>query len=289
MEDVSKAEVAVNLRMDQLHWVLDQDRRVAAAEGATQRPAGMGGRAGYAIPPTPAVIEYEVSGLGGKTYRWNGTLVRYDGIGMDNRSRTVPVTIEVDAPHRFVHEPGAGAAPASPSALVRGMFVKVRLQIKPRTPLVAIPSLAIRPGNRVWHFQDDPSVLTAPLPEQLVRVSSEGNGETGGVAAVVTSKAATAETSVPPGFDPSDWMAGRVRAVGNLTAVDSLWVGEPSESVGQWESSGRREQRRYWVCNVRGGELAAGDWVVVSPLGELGENLSDASLPVRVRVSEAQP
>jgi hypothetical protein len=96
------------------------------------------------------------------------------------------------------------------------------------------------------------------------------------------------DAQATPSFDPTQWVPGRVRAIGNLTAVDSLWIGEPSESAGQWEAS-RGEQRRYWVCDVRGGELAGGDWVVISPLGELGRDLGDAPLPVRVRVAEEQP
>jgi len=304
LEDVSKAEVAVNLRMDQLHWVLDQARPADAATsdaaaGESQLAAGAGGRASYAIPPTPAVIEYEVAGLGGRTYRWNGTLVRYDGIGMDNRSRTVPVTIEVDAPHRFAEEAGSSVQAASPTALVRGMFVKVRLQITPRTPLVAIPSLAIRPGNRVWHFKADPSVLDEPLPEQLVSVQSAETTDEGEpvdesapeqvAADQIAAEPAAVTGPVQPDFDPSQWAPGRVQALGNLTAVDALWISEPNQAAGPFESTGRAMPRRYWLCDVRGGELAGGDWVVISPLGEFGRNLGDAPLPVRVRVAEVQP
>lgn len=296
LEDVSKAEVAVNLRMDQLHWVLDQARPADPAAGDSSQSPGLGGRASYAIPPTPAVIEYEVSGLGGKTYRWKGTLLRYNGIGLDNRSRTVPVTIEVDAPQQFAADQTADAQAASPTALVRGMFVKVRLQIKPQTPLVAIPSLAIRPGNRVWHFKADPSVLAEPQPEptesrpqQLVSVQTEEATESSAAAAPPMPELPSSSAPAHPDFDPSEWVPGRVQALGNLTAVDALWIGEPSPSAGPFESSGSNTTRRYWLCDVGGGELAGGDWVVVSPLGEFGRNLDDAPQPVRVRVSEVQP
>ncbi len=296
LEDVSKAEVAVNLRMDQLYWVLDQARSPGTAVNDAQQPAGLAGRASYAIPPTPAVIEYEVAGLGGRTYRWNGTLVRYNGIGLDNRSRTVPVTIEVDAPQQFAEEQEAGAPAVSPTALVRGMFVKVRLQIKPQTPLVAIPSLAIRPGNRVWHFKADPSVLDEPPSEQLVSVQTEQASDAGAPAATPAPSAASAAAAEADAttataqveFDPSEWIPGRVQALGNLTAVDALWISELSQAGDQW-STKDRAPRRYWLCDVRGGELSGGDWVVVSPLGEVGRDLGDEPLPVRVRVSELQP
>lgn len=289
LEDVSKAEVAVNLRMDQLYWVLDQVRPADAEASDAAPPAALGGRASYAIPPTPAIIEYEVAGLGGRTYRWNGTLVRYNGIGLDSRSRTVPVTIEVDTPHQFAEAQQPGAQPASTTALVRGMFVKVRLQIKPQTPLVAIPSLAIRPGNRVWHFKADPSVLDEPPPEQLVAFQTAEASDPSEVEATPTPEPTATPSPTYPEFDPSEWVPGHVRTLGNLTAVDALWISEPNSADSPSEFSGLSEPRRYWLCDVRGGELSGGDWVVISPLGEFGRNLGDAPLPVRVRVSEVQP
>lgn len=288
LEDVSKAEVAVNLRMDQLYWVLDQVRPADTEASDAAPPAALGGRASYAIPPTPAIIEYEVAGLGGRTYRWNGTLVRYNGIGLDSRSRTVPVTIEVDTPHQFAEAQQPGAQPASTTALVRGMFVKVRLQIKPQTPLVAIPSLAIRPGNRVWHFTADSSVLAEPS-EQLVSVQTaeaEGSDESD---VVETSEPAATPAPNHPDFDPSEWVPGRVQVLGNLTAVDALWIADPNASPNQAPADGLAESRRYWLCDVGGSKLSGGDWVVISPLGEFGRNVNDAPLPVRVRVSEMQP
>ncbi len=283
LEDVSKAEVAVNLRMDQLYWVLDQNRdsrfggvSVGDIVDSTQA------RAGYAIPPTPAVIEYEVSGMGGRTYRWNGTLVRYDGIGLDSRSRTVPVKIEVDQPNRLLQPDGSEALSASPSALVRGMYVSVRLLIKPQTPLVAIPSDAIRPGNRIWQFSVDPSVLTEPPAGEAV------------------SEAAAAAVSAPPAlaavdsFDPSIWTAGRVNVRGNLTPVDSLYIDESDHgaAIGPVSASGRandRSKRKFWICDVQGSGIAGGDFVVTSPLGQLGPDLGDAALSVRVKSESLNP
>jgi len=280
LEDVSKAEVAVNLRMDQLYWVLDQSRDsnfggAGVGDGVDSdqdaSPEVSQGRVGYSIPPTPAVIEYEVSGMGGRTYRWNGTLVRYDGIGLDSRSRTVPVKIEVDQPDRLLQPDGTAAQAASPSALVRGMYVSVRLLIQPQTPLVAIPSNSIRPGNRVWHFVADRSVLTDPLAAQAT-------------------VAANPWVAQPQGdsFDPADWTAGRVTVRGNLTPVDSLYISDAGDSAASVPfsaggSSLDRGKRRYWICDVQGSGIVGGDFVVTSPLGDLGPDLSDGSLPVRVR------
>jgi multidrug efflux pump subunit AcrA (membrane-fusion protein) len=290
LEDVSKAEVAVNLRMDQLYWVLDQNRdsrfggvSVGDMVDAPQPEAGSG-RAGYAIPPTPAVIEYEVSGMGGRTYRWNGTLVRYDGIGLDSRSRTVPVKIVVDQPNRLLQPDGGEALSASPSALVRGMYVSVRLLIKPQTPLVAIPSNAIRPGNRVWQFSVDPSVLTEPLVGDSTSVAADEPAP----AAVPAAQAASDD------FDPSLWTAGRVNVRGNLTPVDSLFVSESGDSpaFGPTDVNGlskQRDRRRFWICDVQGSGIVGGDFVVTSPLGELGPDLGDAALSVRVKTESLTP
>ena len=84
--------------------------------------------------------------------------------------------IVVDHPSRFDggNEAEFGARAASP--LVRGMYVNVRLQIRPQKPLVAIPSLAIQPGNRVWQFIPDDSAIESgqPLPAAETR---DGGGD----------------------------------------------------------------------------------------------------------------
>ena len=45
-------------------------------------------------------------------------------------------------------------AKGGPRALVRGMFVDVRIHTEPENPLVRVPDLAVRPGNRVWLLRD---------------------------------------------------------------------------------------------------------------------------------------
>lgn len=303
LEDVSKAEVAVNLRMDQLYWVLDQSRdskfggvtvgdlteptESGEESSSESAPESAEGRVGYSIPPTPAVIEYEVSGMGGRTYRWNGTLVRYDGIGLDSRSRTVPVKIVVDQPDRLIQPDGTEAQSASPSALVRGMYVSVRLLIKPQTPLVAIASNAIRPGNRVWQFAVDPTVLTEPLPSEPV-----GKAAATEKSIAVENKTATPEKTDP--FVPSLWTAGRVTVRGNLTPVDSLYIAEPGDEpvTGPKDANGvamERGKRRFWICDVRGSGIVGGDFVVTSPLGDLGADLGDGALSVRVLSESLKP
>ena len=329
LEDVSKAEVAINLRMDQLAWVLDQSsesRLSGPIDGLTGVGEGVGedagNRASYSLPRTPAVIEYEVAGMAGRKLRWNGTLVRYDGIGLDTRSRTVPVKVEVERPDRLIGEDGSESQAAGPSPLVRGMFVSVRLLITPQTPLVAIPAEAIRPGNRVWHFAPDPSVLTdVAAPESagttgeaasMAAADQAAAGETAGdETAASESNGETAEQPAvgvqTKSFDPSEWTPGRVSVRGNITPIDSLFIAEPLADDGTatgdenvqgagglgGSTPGRSAmagpQRRYWICDVRGSGIASGDWVVVSPLGELGRDIGDTALPVRVKSVQVKP
>ena len=281
LDDVSKAKVTVNLRMDQLHWVLDQDRDASKPSevdlnDAINSGATVGNRTGspnYSLPSTPAIIEYEIAGRTDEAFRWDGTLLRYDGIGLDPRSRTVPVIIIVDQPNKFDGGRLNRDTSTTPSPLVRGMFVQVRLLIQPKTPLVAIPSVTIQPGNRVWQFVPDDSVLesAAVLESAVKEVATKQE-----VAALAVDKEP---------FDAAAWKAGRVVVQKNIVPVDSLWFddGEEPKSMGKSPTK-LADGRRYWICEVQGGEMQGGDWLVSSPLGEFGDSLS-----VRVKASGMSP
>ncbi len=294
LDDISKAEVAVNLRMDQLHWVLDQKADAAAGKNDLQPlPTDAAATPGYSLPQTPAIIEYEISGRSDKKYRWDGVLVRYDGIGLDPRSRTVPVRIVVDQPRQIAGADFESIGSQVPSPLVRGMFVSVRLLIRPKTPLVAIPSMAIQPGNRVWQFLPDNSVLDGPKPDTANQPSPEAaaDAKTSEASTPVASEEVTAidVASVPrPAgvkaaneFDPLTWKAGRVFIRRGIVPVDSLWLsGIDNVAKG---ADATTEERRYWICEVPGGEMAGGDWVVSSPLSDF-----DSQTSVRVPVKDIQ-
>ena len=148
IEDTSKVEVRCNLRMDELFWILNQNK---AADGA-QILAGSGH---YQLPQTPATVEYS---LAGRTYVWDGVLERYEGIGLDQDTRTVPCTVVVDDPSRFCQLVDGKRVNCNsskgPSALVRGMYVKIFIHTRPENGLLRVPELAMRPGNRVWRVRD---------------------------------------------------------------------------------------------------------------------------------------
>jgi multidrug efflux pump subunit AcrA (membrane-fusion protein) len=146
LEDTSSVEVKCSLRMEELYWVWQQ----AGGEGPALR--GSGSELGYRLPPTPVTVIYR---LRGRAYAWDGILARYDGLGLDERTRTVPCRVVVEDPkgarswdQQLAFEDGA--APT----LVRGMYVTVLVHTQPRTTLLSIPEQAVQPGNVVWLVEE---------------------------------------------------------------------------------------------------------------------------------------
>lgn len=147
LEKTSTVEVKCHLRMDQLYWIWNQ--------GSETPPAASQGALGadYELPETPVTVVYR---LANEEYVWQGRLWRYDGIGVDQRTRTVPCRVRVDAPRdvRLRTEEGAFEPAAGPPALVRGMFVALEIHARPRVNLLQVPEIAVRPGNKVWRVRD---------------------------------------------------------------------------------------------------------------------------------------
>jgi multidrug efflux pump subunit AcrA (membrane-fusion protein) len=172
IEDTSHVEVKCNLRMDDLYWIWDQ------RAGKPVAGTGSGEKSGeksdeYRLPKTPVDVIYELVGRAGAIYKWNGHLERYDGLGLDQETRTVPVRVVVDKPHR----PGA-TGDSGPSTLVRGMYVTVLIKANPMSPLVRVPERAIQPGDRVWVVKPGAAAGEGTLSliehVDLVRTSGEG-------------------------------------------------------------------------------------------------------------------
>jgi multidrug efflux pump subunit AcrA (membrane-fusion protein) len=252
IEDTSKVEVATSLRMDQLYWVLNQNNSAASSLSR-----------GYDLPETPAVIEYELSGREGMVYRWKGRLLSFDGIGVDSTTRTVPVRVVVDDPTEYIDEHGTVHEQAGGTALVRGMFVSVKLLIKPKGALVAIPAKALQPGNRVFQFVHDESVLNL---ETAVAGEAESAASTPAKAAGKATKDKASEKAVS--FDPSHWDPGRVVVRSSIHPVDTLSIGNAKPG---------NATDRIWVCEVRDQVLQNGSFVVVSPVG----SVDDEGMPAR--------
>ncbi|MFK8114116.1 MAG: efflux RND transporter periplasmic adaptor subunit [Rubripirellula sp.] len=254
IDDTSKVEVTTNLRMDQLYWILDQQGKKVDEMSR-----------GYDLPETPAIIEYKLSGRDDAVYRWRGRLLSYDGIGLDPVTRTVPVRVRVDNPREYTDENGDVKQVRSASALVRGMFVHIQLLIKPTTPLVVIPARALQPGNRVFQFVPDESVLTVAKTEPDNPSPSPPAS---------TPVATTNAESDGPKFDASQWEPGRVHLRQSIQPVDSLKLSQPNTLLQASEFDGIN---RMWVCEVRNESLTGGSFVVTSPLG----GVDDEPMPVR--------
>lgn len=162
IEDTSRSEVTCNLKMDELYWLWQQP---------------VGDEAGremsliYDIPDTPVEVIYE---LMGNSYSWKGMLTRYEGLGLDERTRTVPCRIDVSDPRVFQvngRPLDSLSADKGPPALVRGMFVKVRIKTKPDSLLIELPEVAIRPGDIVWVVNSKDCLERRPI-----RIASSDGG-----------------------------------------------------------------------------------------------------------------
>jgi multidrug efflux pump subunit AcrA (membrane-fusion protein) len=150
LEDTSRVEVRCSLTMDELYRLWQS----TDPDANTTRRAGA-----YDIPQAPVTVTYE---LAGRTFAWKGELARYDGIGLDEKTRTVPCRVVVPNPGdvKEIRNDDSLVTPKNgPPALVRGMFVNVKLHTTPSTNLVRIPEAAVRPGNRVWLVRDKKLVV----------------------------------------------------------------------------------------------------------------------------------
>ena len=250
--------------MDQLHWILDQE-----GEHLSQASRG------YSLPETPALIEFELSGRHGSIYRWQGRLLSYDGIGLDPATRTVPVRVVVDNPQEYIDEEGKVKHTRGATALVRGMFVRVQLLIEPTTKLVVIPARALQPGNRVFQFVPDESVL-ALGDEKSAAEMSDGKSAENSEANVDDSEPIdliAEQTTGSSAFDPKAWEPGRVYVRSEINPVEALTMSEKAGSINNDKDS----ESGMWVCEVRGDVLPGGAFVVVSPMG----SIDSKPLPVR--------
>ncbi len=145
IDDTSAAEVRTTLRMEELNWILRHEASLGHAREA-------GEQNDYQLPQVPATVSYR---LGSQTYQWQGYLSRYEGIGVNEQTRTVPVRLLVPEPQNVQRKATqAVGAIGGPRALVRGMFVDVTLHVQPNVGFVEVPERAVHPGNKVWVVRD---------------------------------------------------------------------------------------------------------------------------------------
>ena len=155
IEDTSAAEVKTSLRMDEVARVWGG--RKAATEGSGEDRD---------IPESPAKVVFSI---GDRRYEWEGVLSRYEGKGLDEKTRTLPCRVRVPEPRRVraIDRYGAPLAtlPAdAPRSLLRGMFVEVWLQVDVPRPLVSVPEEAVRPSGEVFVMRDGRLIVLHPRP-----------------------------------------------------------------------------------------------------------------------------
>ena len=154
-EDTRQSEVICNLSPRDLTWIRENS---TLSDEERQQIEQNPSLAAYYLPQTDVAI-YEPDM---KNVIWDGRLARFDGVGRDNISRTIPTLITVADP---VVEAANGI-----HALVRGMYVKCKIKIpvsaaEADRQFLAFPALALRPGNFVWTIND--SQLTK-VPVQII-------------------------------------------------------------------------------------------------------------------------
>ncbi|MFO7609041.1 MAG: efflux RND transporter periplasmic adaptor subunit [Candidatus Krumholzibacteriia bacterium] len=116
----------------------------------------------------PVTVTAEFAGA---RHRWPGRAVRLGG-AVDDRSRQVPVVVEIPAPYRR-----EGDRPA----LVEGMFVEVEFTAPAPAGAVVIPRTALRPGDLVWVVDDQERLRIREV--RVVRAGVEQAVVTAGLAA----------------------------------------------------------------------------------------------------------
>lgn len=143
LEDTSKVEVRFSLRMEKLRWLW---------RASPTTPTAVDRRASYLLPSVPVRVHLEIDG---HRYYWTARLDRYDGAGINAGTRTAPIIAIVDDPTN-VQELGQTGddTTGAPPALLRGTFVSVEIPVGSSVELLTIPSRALRPGGRVWTWQE---------------------------------------------------------------------------------------------------------------------------------------
>ncbi len=273
IEDTSSVEVACNVRMDQLYWILDQqnlssDSLLNAAQAAR-----------YELPKNEVKVQYSLAGRDSTTYQWTGVLARYDGAGIDPQSRTVPVRVLVPDPGEF-HingQPSRESSLSGPASLVRGMFVEVVIGAKPATPLLLVPKLSVKPStgtNQIWKFTADSKAL------DQTREALKATGSLAATGSLVKDALQTTPTKTVA--NPDDWQEGFLSVIEGVSVV-----GPYRGKVELVDSAAANDNSlpaiEYWVCEVPGNHLAAGDTVVITPLPGIE---ADGDEPIRVLKSQ---
>ena len=181
-EDTRQSEVICNLSPRDLAWIRENSPLSDEEKQQIEKNPSL---AAYYLPNTDvSVFEPEA-----KNVVWEGSLSRFDGVGRDNLSRTIPTVIKVADP---VVEADNGI-----HALVRGMYVKCKIKIPVSAgdtdrQFLAFPAVALRPGNFVWTVKDN---QLTKVPVEIIDRTEARSGDQMQKVIVIR----RTETSLQPG------------------------------------------------------------------------------------------
>ena len=258
IEDTQRVEVSCNVRSDQLLLILDQPQETQSSPPSSRIVKS----ASYELPRTPVTISYHVAGRDNTIYEWQGHLSRYEGIGLDAQSRTVPLRITVDKPEevwqdgKLIAEEVNGGMPA----LVRGMFVDCSIRTKPSRSLVLLPKLALKPGNQVWQFSQDDSLIEEPTAVTPRKT---------------TENSATKENAKKPKLTLDEWSAGRIRILKDVRVISTIRL--PSDPT-----------HEYWIAESSP-DLQSNALMVVTPLANIIGDGTDKARFLRASLEGGKP
>ncbi|QDU40630.1 multidrug resistance protein MdtN [Maioricimonas rarisocia] len=146
LNDSEQMEVQCQLKVEDIYWIWLQSGRYGPDQKISTEQR-------LELPPTPVQVVYTFNNV---EYLWSGVITRYEGTGIDQATRTVPCRVLVDQPKQVSVETNGGqTALVVPPTLFSGMFVTVRIPIRPATPLLRVPLAAVRPGGHVWTVNEE--------------------------------------------------------------------------------------------------------------------------------------
>ncbi len=197
LRDASRLDVQVSLKPQQMHWLWTAGENRSAEPQFTEpqaaEPQSAGPQAAEGdFPETPVEVIYQVGGL---KYVWEGVLARYDGGGVDARTRMIPCRVHVTRPREVKAASGDSAAlHVSPPTLMVGMFVEVRVNVRAGVELLRIPATAVHPGSRVWVVEagklSPRTVQIAGMYDDFALIYAQPEVLEAGTAVVVSPRAA---------------------------------------------------------------------------------------------------
>ncbi len=154
LNDLGKAEVGCQLQLDDLFWLWKVRSPQELIDSSSQR-----GKV-YDIPPVPVVVEFPFHD---RLCRWTGVISRLGGTGIDLSTRTIPCVVLVENPMQstVTQLDGSPVADFLPPPLATGMFVSVRIAVKPTDDLLVVPSTSVRSGGVMWLVRDGKLVVQA--------------------------------------------------------------------------------------------------------------------------------